>query len=134
MHLLTWLEGLLWGPGKFSMEDLGVIELRKLEDWQTAYADSDTRPILLLKHSTTCPVSAAAHQRFMAFLAAGDAPTAYLVKVIESRPVSNAIAADLEVTHQSPQAILMHHRRAVWHASHGHITEDALSKATQAVD
>lgn len=131
MKLFIWLEGLLRGPGKYPLEDLGVKELRKLEDWQAALADSETQPILVFKHSTTCPISAAAHHRFSDYLTAGDTPPAYLVKVIESRPVSNAIAADLDVTHQSPQAILVRGRRAVWNASHGQISSESIGKATQ---
>lgn len=131
MMLLTWLDGLFRGPGKHPLEDFGVKELRKLDDWQEALAASEAGPILVFKHSTTCPISAAAHRRFADYLAAGDAPPAYLVKVIESRPVSNAIAEDLGVQHQSPQAILVQNRASLWDASRGHITVDSISKATQ---
>jgi bacillithiol system protein YtxJ len=52
-----------------------------------------------------------------------------MVKVIESRPVSNAIAEKLAVTHQSPQLILLHSGQEVWNASHHNITGENIESA-----
>lgn len=81
-----------------------------------------------MKHSTRCPVSADAYDQYSAYL--DGKPNSdlsyYLVLVIESRPVSNAIADSLELKHESPQAILIKNRKTVWHASHWRITEENL--------
>ncbi|TYP76523.1 bacillithiol system protein YtxJ [Paenibacillus methanolicus] len=45
-----------------------------------------------------------------------------LVKVIESRPVSNRIAEDLGVKHESPQIIYVKDRAKYWTASHSAVT------------
>lgn len=86
--------------------------------------------LLIFKHSTTCPISAAARSEVQAYLnAAGDAPAAVEVLVIEQRPLSNQIADRFQIRHESPQAILVRDGQAVWHASHRAITREALSRA-----
>jgi len=127
----AWLRGMLLGAGKTLTEDDDVQELTALEQWEAVLADNGDAPHWLFKHSTTCPISAAAHRQVAAYLAdrGDDATPVLLIKVIESRPVSNAIAAALGVTHQSPQMILLRNGQAVWNASHGSITAAALKDA-----
>lgn len=91
---------------------------------------SATRPVLILKHSTQCPISAAAYRAFQRFAAAHPRAAEYrVVKVIEQRPLSNEIARRLGVRHQSPQALLIHRGTVRWHASHWNITEQSLAAA-----
>ena len=101
-------------------------EITTNEEWQGVLKQSMEKPILLFKHSTTCPISAAAHDEFTKFSTDVDA---YLVKVIESRPVSNEIAKDLDTQHQSPQAFVVSNGKAAWNASHWNITEKSLAEA-----
>lgn len=88
-------------------------------------------PVLVFKHSTRCPISASALRRAEAWLAAkgGDAPPAARVLVVERRAVSNFLAERLGVSHASPQALLCRRGHPFWHASHGHISGDALDGA-----
>jgi len=106
-------------------------ELKSIEDWQEVLDKSSETSVMIFKHSTTCPISARAWNEFQSYLADTPHPeTEYvMVKVIESRPVSNRIAQDLQVRHESPQAILLQHRKAVWNASHGAITQSSLRTA-----
>ena len=86
---------------------------------------------LVFKHSTTCPISAAARERFTAWvesLGPEEFPI-YEVLVIEDRPLSQTIAADTGVEHQSPQAILLEDGKPRWHASHWAITQASLDRA-----
>lgn len=95
-----------------------------------AMETSRTRPVFLFKHSTTCPVSSAAYREVAAYVeGGGDHPSVYLVKVIESRPVSNAISSLTGVVHQSPQLILVDDEKAVWDASHYQISAEKIVKA-----
>lgn len=87
---------------------------------------------MVFKHSTRCPVSAAAFREFEEFLSATAGIPAYLVLVIEDRPVSRAVAEKLGVPHASPQAILVRDGAAAWTASHGAITREALRDAWEA--
>jgi bacillithiol system protein YtxJ len=127
----AWMQGILLGSGQNITEILGVQEITQLPHFDEVLAASATAPQLVFKHSTTCPISAAAHRQVASYLAdrGGDATPVLLVKVIESRPLSNEIAARLGVTHQSPQAILIKDGAAVWNASHGGITAASLKDA-----
>lgn len=85
---------------------------------------------LLFKHSTRCPISSHAHDEYATWLR--DAGTARVrtarVLVVESRPISNAIAQRLGVRHESPQAILIENGKPIWHASHHSITAAELAR------
>ena len=102
-----------------------------MADLETVLADSGSTPVLVLKHSTTCPVSARAHREWEQFLTTADAAgiNHAIVRVIEERPVSLALADRVGVAHQSPQAILIKGGRPVWNDSHRAITVDALKAA-----
>lgn len=52
-----------------------------------------------------------------------------IVRVIEERPISLALADRVGVKHESPQALLIKDGQALWHDSHRAITTDALISA-----
>ena len=99
-----------------------------------ALISGDT-PAWILKHSSTCAISAAAHDEVAAFLARRPQPAA-LVVVQTARPLSNWLATRLGYTHQSPQLFLVRGGKVLWQASHWGITaqamENALAKVTGA--
>jgi bacillithiol system protein YtxJ len=99
-------------------------EIDTLEQWNEAYANSTEKPFVILKHSTTCPVSANALDEFEQYLSKNPNEDLdyLLVKVIESRPVSNQIAEDVEVKHASPQIIYVKNKENGWNTSHYAIT------------
>lgn len=107
-------------------------QLTSLEQWEQALQGTSTsgKPLLVFKHSTSCPISAGAHEEFTKYIedAVDGAVDFTLVRVIEERPVSNAIAESLGVKHASPQAILVKDGQAVWNDSHWRITYAALSE------
>jgi len=88
-------------------------------------------PIIVFKHSTQCPISAAAYRQMEAFSNSEPTPV-YVIRVIEERPLSNFFAEQFRVRHQSPQAIVMEDGQVQWQASHYDITSKALSQAVHA--
>jgi bacillithiol system protein YtxJ len=50
----------------------------------------------------------------------------HFVNVVRSREASDKIASELDVRHESPQAILVDQGEVVWHGSHGSIDADAI--------
>ncbi|SDH03344.1 bacillithiol system protein YtxJ [Alteribacillus persepolensis] len=103
-------------------------EITTSEEWKETLKVSQEKEVLLVKHSTTCPISAAAWDEVQKVIEknTGENTVFAYVKVIESRPVSQQIAKDTGVKHESPQALLMKDRRVTWDASHGDVTEEAL--------
>lgn len=106
----------------------GVKELKDVKDWKRILESSADKPVMLLKHSTRCPVSAEAYDQFLKHTSKEASPSVdyALVLVVEDRPVSNAISEDLGVRHESPQAILIRNGQAVWNDSHWRITAEVL--------
>ncbi|MEW8978276.1 MAG: bacillithiol system redox-active protein YtxJ [Symbiobacterium sp.] len=112
-----------------------VRQIRTPADVEWVLGESRRRPVLVFKHSTTCPISAQAHREWQAFLASPEAARVghAWVRVIQERPLSLALAGRVGVAHQSPQALLIWDGRAVWHASHHAITawrlKDVVARA-----
>jgi len=100
-------------------------EITTIEQWDEMLHRSSERGQVILKHSTTCPVSANALHEFEQYLQ--DKPNESLdyalVKVIESRPVSNKIAEDLNVKHESPQILYVKDGAKYWTTSHWSVTK-----------
>lgn len=101
------------------------------EQLEAAIRESQDKPVLLLKHSTRCPISAGAYAEAQTYLKNTPNPDAsyVLIHVVEDRPVSLEAADRLGVEHASPQAILLKEGKAVWNVSHSRITSSALQEA-----
>ncbi|MFD0710329.1 bacillithiol system redox-active protein YtxJ [Paenibacillus sp. GCM10027626] len=99
-------------------------EITTVQEWEQLLEQSANKQTIIFKHSTACPVSASALEEYENYLAKLPNPNVdyYLVKVIESRPVSNQIAEDLGVKHASPQIILFKDKQSIWNTSHWSIT------------
>ncbi|MEO8682155.1 MAG: bacillithiol system redox-active protein YtxJ [Vicinamibacterales bacterium] len=107
-------------------------ELTNLGDLEAALARASTHPVLFFKHSSTCGISAQAHEEILALLADSAWPTEVCVVFVpEGRLVSNEIAKRLNVRHASPQVLLVQSGVVLWHASHFRVTAQAIRAALQ---
>ena len=106
-------------------------ELTSLDDFAHFLTESETKALFLFKHSTACPISAGAFQKYQAFLSKPDQQEHAFVKVIEHKAISNEIENLTGVRHESPQVLLISHGKVLWHASHRAITETTLQTALQ---
>ncbi len=102
------------------------------EDFENFLAAGGTG--FIFKHSTRCGISSEAYKQVEAFTGADPEVPTYLVPVVESRATSSAIAEKLNVPHASPQAILLHEGRVIWHSSHWDITKNNLQNAWEAIE
>lgn len=89
------------------------------EDFYRVVEDSVKKPQIIFKDSTTCGISAHAKARLQEGYSQieGKADFHYL-DLLAFRPVSNLVAQELGVTHQSPQIIVLKDRKVVYTASH----------------
>ncbi|MDX1444802.1 bacillithiol system redox-active protein YtxJ [Lishizhenia sp.] len=76
---------------------------------------------LIFKHSTRCSISSMALNRFESEWPNDANCTIYFLDLIAFRAVSNKVADELKVEHQSPQAILIQNGEVTYHASHSAI-------------
>ncbi|WP_233269459.1 bacillithiol system redox-active protein YtxJ [Alteribacillus sp. YIM 98480] len=110
-----------------------LTELTTMEDWEHTLEKSNEQAVMIIKHSTACPISAEAWEEVQAGVKEINETEAefLFVKVIESRPVSQKIADDIAIKHESPQAILIKNKKAVWNTSHSDITKQAIQNAVR---
>lgn len=99
----------------------GFNELKSLEELDILFEESDKKPIVLFKHSLTCPIS---HNVFEEISSISS--DINLVIVQTARQISNEIEARTNVRHESPQAIVLKNKKAVYHASHYDITAEDI--------
>jgi bacillithiol system protein YtxJ len=91
---------------------------------EQALERSNNGPVVLFKHSTTCPISSAAYEQMSKVTS-----DVALVVVQRARDISNEIASRTGIRHESPQAIVLRNGQAVWSASHFDITAKAVEQA-----
>lgn len=102
---------------------MNAIEINSQEELHSLFEKSSESPVVLFKHSVTCPISLDVYESIGAF--PGDVN---LVVVQRARPISNEIAERTGVRHESPQALVIRNGEVVYHASHYDITAEDISK------
>src|SRR5580765_2427104 len=123
-----------------------LTSLEHVDEFHRLIEESQSRPVLLFKHSYTCGTSMEALDELVAHLndrgpersAPHDdrsaphesrPPQYAMVTVQTHRAVSNAVAQRLGVRHETPQALLIRDGRVVWSASHFRVTAAAVEDA-----
>jgi bacillithiol system protein YtxJ len=103
--------------------------VEEIEDFYTLLENSSSKPQIIFKDSTTCGISAHAKYRLENGFEhlEGKADFNYL-DLLTYRPISNLIAKELQVTHQSPQIILVKDKRVVYTSSHHAIDPAVIAR------
>lgn len=83
---------------------------------------------ILYKHSSRCIVSSGSFEEVRSFAESHPDWPVYVLKVIEVRRLFDAVAAQLGIRHQSPQAFVIRDGECVWDGSHSEISEDELDR------
>ncbi|OAV44114.1 monothiol bacilliredoxin BrxC family protein [Lewinella sp. 4G2] len=97
--------------------------MKTSEDLQAALDASQEKPIVIFKHSATCPFSAAAQ---IEVAHAKHDLDVYGIVLQYTPDLKMEIAEKLDVEHQSPQAITVYKGKAVNHYWRGDIQERTL--------
>lgn len=88
-------------------------------------------PQVIFKHSTRCSTSSMVLNR----LERAEAPATidfYYLDLLAHRNISNKIAEDFQVYHESPQVLLIRNGECVYDESHMAITMDELASLSAA--
>jgi hypothetical protein len=103
--------------------------------------ESETNPVLIFKHSTTCSISRMALKNFEnefdvntsksvetlhCNVSTNGNVSTYFLDLLNHRTISNEIASRFNVVHQSPQILLIKNGIAVYNASHENIDATVL--------
>ena len=91
------------------------IKLNSAELADEVIHKSKMKPQIIFKHSTRCSISAMAFGRLRPGIPNVDY---YLVDVIAHRDISNLITQKFNVSHQSPQLLIINMEKCVFDTSH----------------
>ncbi|TDN88770.1 bacillithiol system protein YtxJ [Salegentibacter sp. 24] len=83
-----------------------------------AKEESKDRLIGIFKHSTRCGISRMVLKNFEKQYEDSENTKLYFLDLVKYRDISNAVADELGVRHESPQLIVLRDNKVVHHASH----------------
>lgn len=102
------------------------VRITDSKSFEALLKDSDEHPVVIFKHSTTCPISSGAYREMKGFPG-----TIALVEVQTARELAREIGTRTGIEHESPQVIVLRNGTPVWSASHWKITAAAVEQAVR---
>lgn len=106
--------------------EIDWIDLNSMEQLNEIVKESQEIPVAIFKHSTRCAISSMAKSRLERNWDMGESVKMYYLDLIRYRDISNQIAGQFNVEHQSPQIILIKNGEVVYHDSHSGIEQEVL--------
>lgn len=108
-----------------------MLTWRKLEDMSTydsLMSQSSTQAFAVFKHSTRCSVSTMAKKKLESDWNISDEHIQlYYLDLLAHRDISNKLASDLHIEHQSPQLLVVKDHRCIYNQSHGNIEVENIN-------
>ena len=103
------------------------ISIETLRDLEAINEQSFEMPIVILKQSTRCSISRMALKLFESSFSPLKGQL-HLLDLLSFRYLSNEIAQQYQVTHQSPQVLVIKNGRCVFWKSHNEIDAHEIQK------
>lgn len=101
------------------------IPLNSLDQLAGIKEKSYQQPQVIFKHSTRCSISSMAKSRLERSVPPQDIPFHYL-DLISNRNISRMIEEDFDVTHESPQVLVIKNGECIYDESHSGISMDEI--------
>ena len=105
------------------MDWIPLSNAQQLEDIKI---NSASRPQVIFKHSSRCSVSSMARNR-LDKKGFPDGIDFYFLDIINHRNISNKVASDFKVRHESPQVLLINKGACIYDESHSGIHMDEIT-------
>lgn len=106
------------------MSDANFYPITTTEELDNVFSTDDGRPQVVFLDDPWCPISAAARRQMRRL--DGEVRT---IDVSRRSDLARQLEARTGIRHESPQAIVVNGGVAVWDASHGRISSQAISQA-----
>ena len=109
--------------------DIPWISLNTIAQLKEIKEASSSRPQVIFKHSTSCGISRMVLNMFKSSYGLENGQMdLYFLDLLANRDVSNAVASEFGVMHQSPQMLIIKNGVVVIHDSHGAISDIKLEQ------
>lgn len=92
-------------------------------------ADANGGPVVILKHSNTCGISARAYRAMTSFEG-----TVGLVTVQDARDVSEEVAKRTGVPHETPQVLILRNEKVLFTASHFDVKSETVAAELRRIE
>lgn len=111
------------------------IKLTNKNQLDTIQTESNTNPVVIFKHSTSCSISRATLDRLERnWKSEGlENVKTYFLDLLSYREISNSIASLYQVEHQSPQTLIIKNGKSVYDKSHFEISFVSLQGELSAI-
>ncbi len=106
-------------------------DLTSEEQLEQLKKDSEEKKILIFKFSTNCNISARIFDRLNSEWVNEQVSKeleCYFLDLIKFRKLSNKIAQDFDVSHESPQVLILSKGSSIYDDSHSYITFQGIKK------
>ncbi len=96
------------------------IQLTSINQLEALQAESQTHPVIIFKHSTSCSISRTSLDRLERNWKQEELPQvkSYFLDLLSYREISNKIASTFHVEHESPQVLLIRNGKSFYTKSH----------------
>lgn len=124
-----WHHGRLWRSARQPLPP----EISRASEWAQVEPLLKAKVAFLFKHSPACPVSARAAGEVRSFARSKPGVPVVQLDVLAARPLSSRVAQVLEVTHESPQVIVLGGGTVLRVLNHGSVRVEDLRQALASV-
>ena len=115
--------------GKTEVKHLNWKSLTEVSQLNDIEAASQTKPVVIFKHSTRCGISRMVFNQFEANADFDDnAVELYYLDLLSYRGISDQIAERFQVVHQSPQMLVIKNGQIVHHSSHSAVVPSTINQ------
>jgi len=101
---------------------LNWLKLESISDLKQITQQSFNNPVAIFKHSTRCSISSVAKMRLSSSWSFNDDVPIYYLDLLSHRDLSNLIAEQFNVHHQSPQLLVIKDGDCIYNNSHLNIS------------
>ena len=104
--------------------------MQSIEEFKTLVEASENTPFFLFKHSGRCSISGMIKNKLeTSFIEKNiSEKQQYLLDVVRNRSISQHVAENTGIRHESPQMLVFKNQECVLHDSHYGITFDLIEK------
>jgi bacillithiol system protein YtxJ len=108
-------------------------ELRSEKQVREMLEESKTSAVMIFKHSSRCSTSRMMLDRLARKWKEEETShlKTYFLDLISFRDISNSIASEFDVPHESPQVLIIENGRSVYDRSHFDIDYDQILRASK---
>jgi bacillithiol system protein YtxJ len=116
--------------GTIDLDTMNWNKLRTHEQIMQIKAESKEVPVLIFKHSTRCNISQATLDRLERNWKEEDLPAMklYFLDLLSYRQISDLIATEFNVWHESPQVLIIQNERSTFDTSHFNINFEKIKE------